>query len=83
MVITNEDLAALSVQKPSRETIGFPSIFPFKQNFQKLIFMDRVAIIDIETFTVMVIESKLLASFEQAIFVCLFQYIRAEKEGRI
>lgn len=44
--------------------------------------MDRIAIIDIETFTVMIIESKLLASFEQAIFVCLFHYLRAEKEGR-
>ena len=83
MVITNEDLALISSEKPGREIVGFPSMFPFKQNFQKLIFMDRVAIIDIESFTVMVIESKLLASFEQAIFMCLFQYIRAEKEGRI
>lgn len=82
MVITNEDLAALSESKPGRELVAFPNMFPFKQNFQKLIFMDRVAIIDIETFTVMIIESKLLASFEQAIFVCLFHYLRAEKEGR-
>lgn len=83
MVITNEDLERVAVNKNDRELVSLPSIFPFKQNFQKIIYADRVAILDIETDTVCVIESKLLASFEEAIFRCLFNYLRAEKEGRL
>ena len=83
LVITNEDLVKISTPKRGRETLAFPSHFPFKQNFQKLIYADRIAIIDLESLTVCVIQSKLLASFEAAIFTCLFHYIRAENEGRI
>lgn len=83
MVITNEDLERVAAKKPDRELVSLPSIFPFKQNFQKIIYADRVAILDIETETICIIESKLLASFEEAIFRCLFNYLRAEKEGRL
>ncbi len=83
MVITNEDLAKIATEKVGRDLVALPAPFPFKQNFQKIIYADRVAIVDIETDTVCVIESALLASFEEAIFRCLFNFLRAKKEGRV
>lgn len=82
MVITNEDLAKIAGEKPGRDLVALPSPFPFKQNFQKIIYADHIAIVDIETDTVCIIESALLASFEEAIFRCLFNFLRAKKEGR-
>jgi predicted transcriptional regulator len=83
LVITNQELFEISEAKPGRETVGFPSEFPFKQNFQKIIYGNFIAIIDIETRTVCTIESAMLASFERAIFLSLFGYIKKERGGRI
>ena len=83
LVITNQELFELSEPQSGRETVGFPSEFPFKQNFQKIIYGNFVAIIDLETHTVCTIESAMLASFEKAIFLSLFGYIRRERGARI
>ncbi len=83
LVITNQELFHLAKSAPGRETLGFPPEFPFKQNFQKIIYANRVAIIDLESLAVCTIESAMMASFETAIFKSLFAYIRADRGSKI
>jgi hypothetical protein len=82
MVITSETRAKTSRQKINKEIVYIPKGFDlFDSNVSKLIYWNKVAIIDYTTLTSFVIESKLLASFEEKIFKTLYKFLKGMQEG--
>jgi len=80
-VITNEHLKTSRKPDPNRATVAVPSDFDlFDDNISKLIYADRVAIVDHDSKEAFVIESQRFAEFEKKVFRLLFQYLEGRKK---
>lgn len=80
MVITSDELKKLkedSEKKLNREIVAIPKAFDlFEDNISKIIYANKVAVIDYESETSFIIENKKFADFEKKIFKLLFKYLR-------
>ena len=79
-VITSEELKSLkenSEHKLNREIRAIPENYDlFDDNIGKIIYWNKVAVIDYNTATSFIIENKKFAEFEKKIFLLLFRYLR-------
>lgn len=76
-VITSESLAATKKPRLERDIVTIPEKFDlFEDNVSKMIYGDKVAIIDYNTEMVLVIENPMLARFEEKIFKFLFRFLK-------
>lgn len=79
-VITSDELKSLKEQKEKklgREIVAIPKHFDlFDDNISKIIYANKVAIIDFNSHTSFIIENKAFADFEKKIFKLLFAYLR-------
>jgi hypothetical protein len=81
IVITNPQQGKKHVNDPNREVLTIPASFdPFTDNITKIIYANKVAIIDYDTQTGWVIENERFARYEEKIFQLLAKFIR-EKEN--
>lgn len=80
MVITSDELKKLKEKwekKLNRELVAIPKLYDlFEDNITKIIYADKVAIIDYESETSFIIQNKKFADFEKKIFKLLFKYLR-------
>jgi len=80
MVITSSELMRLKQDKSKnldREMVAIPEKYDlFEDNISKMIYADKVAVIDYNTDTSFIIENKKFADFEKKIFKLLFKYLR-------
>lgn len=80
MIITSDELKKLKEKwnnKLNREIVSIPKLYDlFEDNISKIIYANKVAIIDYDTETSFIIENKKLADFEKKIFKLLFKYLR-------
>lgn len=80
MVITSHELKKLKQDKKkdlSREMIAIPKNYDlFEDDITKLIYANKVAILDHSTKTSFIIENQKFADFEKKIFKLLFKYLR-------
>jgi len=77
LVITSELKAKEKWNKINRDIVHIPRSFDlFEDNIAKLIYADKVAIIDYNTLDSVIIENKLLAKFEEKVFKILFKLLR-------
>lgn len=80
MVITSDELKKMKEKwnkKLNREMVAIPKLYDlFEDNISKIIYGNKVAIIDYDTQTSFIIENKKLADFEKKIFKLLFKYLR-------
>lgn len=76
-VITNEYLHDLKPKKLEKDVVVIPKKYDiFEDNITKIIYADRVAIIDYNTFECFIIESSIFANFERKIFMLLFKFLK-------
>ncbi len=80
MVITSDELKKVKenwANKLNREIVSIPKKYDlFEDNISKIIYANKVAIIDYDTQTSFIIENKKLADFEKKLFKLLFSYLR-------
>jgi len=77
MVITNDYLNSLKEKKLEKEVVIIPrKIDIFEDNITKIIYANKVAIIDYNTEECFIIESKIFADFEKKLFKLLFKFLR-------
>ncbi|NDK10145.1 TrmB family transcriptional regulator [Candidatus Gracilibacteria bacterium] len=80
MIITSDELKKIKEKgnnKLNREIVSIPKLYDlFEDNISKIIYANKVAIIDYESETSFIIENKKLADFEKKIFKLLFKYLR-------
>ena len=77
MVITNHYLNSLKEEKLEREIVLIPKDFDiFEDNITKIIYANKVAIIDYNTYECFIIESQIFSNFEKKIFKLLFKFLR-------
>ena len=82
LVITSEFIAKGKKEKAEREIATIPRWFDmFDDNVAKLIYWDRVAIIDYNSLTSVIIENSLLARFEEKIFKMFYKYLKNTERG--
>lgn len=82
MVITSEKRAKIRQKKLDREIVYIPAWYElFDQNIAKMIYGNKIAIIDYNTFTAFIIENKILASFEEKIFNTLYKFLKKLEEN--
>lgn len=75
-VITNEYLHNLKPKKLEKEVVTIPKNFDlFEDNITKIIYANKVAIVDYNTFESFIIESEMFANFEKKIFKLLFKFL--------
>lgn len=76
-VITNEYLQSLKPEKLDKEVVIIPQkIDLFEDNITKIIYKNKVAIIDYNTEESFIIESQVFATFEKKIFKLLFKFLK-------
>jgi len=76
-VITSETLAKTKRPRLEREIVTIPKHFDlFEDNISKMIYGDKIAIIDYNTETVLIVENPMLARFEEKIFKFLFKFLK-------
>ena len=76
-VITNEYLTSLKTKKLDKDVLVIPKkIDEFEDNITKLIYANKVAIIDFNTDESFIIESEVFASFERKLFKMLFKFLK-------
>jgi sugar-specific transcriptional regulator TrmB len=76
-VITNEYLTSLKTKKLDKDVVVIPKkIDEFEDNITKLIYANKVAIIDFNTDESFIIESEVFASFERKLFKMLFKFLK-------
>lgn len=76
-VITNEYLTNLKTEKLDKEVVVIPKkVDEFEDNITKLIYANKVAIIDFNTNECFIIESEIFAAFEKKLFMMLFKFLR-------
>lgn len=82
MVITSSELKRLKQDKKKdldREMVAIPEKYDlFEDNISKMIYRNKIAVIDYNTSTSFIIENQKLADFEKKIFKLLFTYLRKE-----
>lgn len=77
MVITNDYLKSIKQDKLEKEVVIIPKDFDiFEDNISKIIYANKVAIIDYNSEECFIIESQIFANFEQKIFKLLFNFLR-------
>jgi len=77
MVITNEYLNNLKEKNIKKDVVVIPHDFDiFEDNITKIIYANKVAIIDYNTDECFVIESIIFASFERKLFKLLFKLMQ-------
>lgn len=77
MVITNASLKEQKPEKVEKEVVSIPKRYDlFEDNISKIMYADKVAIIDYNTNTSFIIQNKKFAEFEKKIFKLLFRYLR-------
>lgn len=76
-VITNSYLKSIKEEKLDKEVVIIPKKFDlFEDNITKIIYANKVAIIDYNTWESFVIESPIFANFEKKIFKLLFTFLK-------
>lgn len=81
-VITSETLAKTKRPRLEREIVTIPRHFDlFDDNVSKMIYGNKVAIIDYTTEMVLIIENPMLARFEEKIFKFLFKFLKEYHRG--
>lgn len=76
-VITNEYLNSLKPKKLEKEVVIIPKKYDlFEDNITKIIYSNKVAIIDYNSNECFIIESPIFANFEKKIFMLLFKFLR-------
>ncbi len=76
-VITNEYLDNLKDKKLDKDVVVIPKKADiFEDNITKIIYTNKVAIIDYNTLQGFIIESEILAIFEKKLFMMLFQFLK-------
>ena len=74
LVITNAPMAQAKPPRLERETKVVPSEYDlFDDNVTHLIYGDKVAVIDYNTETAIIIESKVIAEFQRKLFLLLYR----------
>ena len=74
LVITNAPMAQTKPPRLERETKVVPSEYDlFDDNVTHLIYGDKVAVIDYNTETAIIIESKVIAEFQRKLFLLLYR----------
>jgi hypothetical protein len=77
MVITNNYLNDLKKEDIKKEVVVIPKEFDlFEDNITKIIYANKVAIIDYNSQENFIIESQIFANFERKIFKLLFKFLR-------
>lgn len=80
MVITSDELMKLKEEKRkdiNREMVAIPRQYDlFEDNVTKVVYGNKVAVIDYNSNTSFIIENKKFADFEKKIFKLLFKYLR-------
>lgn len=81
LIITSEDNAGKKPKRLNHEVLTIPSNFDlFDDNIAKIIYKNKVAIIDHNTQTSFIIENEKFATFETKIFKLLFKFLRKDKQ---
>lgn len=81
MVITNDYLNNIKWNKIDKEVVIIPKDFDiFEDNITKIIYWNKVAIIDYNTTESFIIESFVFANFEEKIFKLLFKFLKKDKK---
>ena len=81
MVITRRDIGAQKSKRLERDMAVVPKgVSLLEDNITQLIYNDKVAIIDYNSDSAIVVENPLIAEFQKKIFKCMFQLLKkAEK----
>lgn len=80
VVITSEALKKYRENNPNREVLVIPKSFdPFDDNITKLIYENKVAIIDYDSQTWWIIENERFARYEEKIFTLLAKFLKQNK----
>lgn len=80
MVITNDYLNNLKENKLDKEVVIVPKNFDiFEDNITKIIYANKVAIIDYNSEESFIIESYIFANFEKKLFKLLFNFLKKIK----
>ncbi|MDD5213720.1 MAG: helix-turn-helix domain-containing protein [Candidatus Gracilibacteria bacterium] len=76
-LITSEKLASTKTPKARREMVVIPKNFDlFEDNVSKIIYKNKVAIVDYNSLTGFIIENQLFAKFEEKLFKLLFKLMK-------
>lgn len=76
-VITNEYLNDLKPKKLEKDVVIIPKKYDlFEDNITKIIYANKVAIIDYNSLESFIIESPIFANFEKKIFLLLFKFLK-------
>lgn len=76
-VITSEYLDTLKDKKLDKDVVVIPKkIDLFEDNITKIIYANKVAIIDYNTLEGFIIESEIFAHFEKKLFLMLFKFLK-------
>lgn len=76
-VITNEYLESLKPEKLDKDVVVIPKKYDiFEDNITKIIYANKVVIIDYNSRESFVIESEIFAWFEKKIFLLLFKFLK-------
>lgn len=76
-LITSEKLASTKTPKARREMVVIPKSFDlFEDNVSKVIYKNKVAIVDYNSLTWFIIENHLFAKFEEKLFKFLFKLMK-------
>ncbi len=80
-VITSEEMKQYRIGNPLREVVAIPEWFDlFNDNITKLIYGDKVAIIDYNSLSWWVIESARFAEYERKIFLMLYKLLKKNEQ---
>ncbi|MDD2566278.1 MAG: helix-turn-helix domain-containing protein [Candidatus Gracilibacteria bacterium] len=83
LIITSENKSKTKTSSLDREVVYIPKSFDlFEDNIAKMIYANKIAIIDYNTMTSFIIENKLLAKFEEKVFKILFKFLRGMGDGK-
>ena len=76
-VITNEFLNSRKTKKLDKDVVVIPKkVDIFEDNITKIVYANKVAIIDYNTDECFIIESDLFANFEKKLFMMLFKFLK-------
>lgn len=76
-VITSDEVAQSKDKTVYRDMVTIPKNFNlFDDNINKIIYKNKVAVVDFNSLTAFIIENKILAWFEEKIFQLLFQTLK-------
>ena len=76
-VIASESLAKIKKPKLERDIVTIPKKFDlFEDHITKLIYADKVGVIDFNSETVLIIQNAVFARFEEKLFKFLFRFLK-------